>query len=133
MISVSLSKVSVFSNLKTLCFSFFLSSVGLSFFPFFRLSLSNRKMRKDVLVLFFAFACVACVCRGQTSEDGKYEIEEQDWPLNGVPFVSEDGDTYPTYEERATLVWGGVVCFPPFFMHTVWRSFYCSTAITLGK
>lgn len=74
----------------------------------------KRMMRKDVLVWFLVILTYAAwVCRGQTSEDGKFEIPIEDWPLNGVPFVSEDNEVYPTYEERATLVWSGVVCCSP--------------------
>lgn len=72
----------------------------------------QRKMRRDLLVWIpFVLAFVALVCSGQSSDDGKYEIDVLDWPLNGVPYVSEGNETYPTYEERAALVWSGVVCF----------------------
>ena len=64
--------------------------------------------------LLVALSCTTWVCRGQTVEDGEYVVDFADWPMNGVPFVSEDGQVYPSYEERATLVWAGMVCdFPP--------------------
>lgn len=79
--------------------------------------------------LLVTLSCSAWVCRGQTVEDGEYVVDFADWPMNGVPFVSEDGQVYPSYEERATLVWAGMVCaFSPshFSPFTVFLVFFHS-------
>ena len=84
------------------------------------------KMRKaSCFGLLVTLSCSAWVCRGQTVEDGEYVVDFADWPMNGVPFVSEDGQVYPSYEERATLVWAGMGCafspthFSPFTVFLV--------------
>lgn len=88
------------------------------------------KMRKaSCFWLLVTLSCSAWVCRGQTVEYGEYVVDFADWPMNGVPFVSEDGQVYPSYEERATLVWAGMVCaFSPshFSPFTVFLVFFHS-------
>lgn len=49
-----------------------------------------------------------------------YELPVEDFPKNGVPYVSPDGDVFPSYLERAALMWNGAVCcrrFSPVFNH----------------
>ena len=49
----------------------------------------------------------ANVCFGQYAQ---YAIPYDEWPPNGVPYITPDGRMYPSYDERALLTWQGVVC-----------------------
>ena len=45
-----------------------------------------------------------------THAQGVYELPPEEFPKNGVPYVSPEGDVYPSYLERAALTWNGMVC-----------------------